>query len=322
MKRYMLVLIGAAVLWGGYWGVQAHTLRGEIQDWFETRRAEGWVADYDALQVRGFPSRLDVTIAQPRLADPDSGVSWEAPFLQILGLSYKPDHVIVAFPDRQTVGVDGGAHEVTSDGLRASLVTGQDGALLRLNAEAETLNIRRDGADIALAAVLANFHRLEGQDTTYRLAIGAGAVATPKGALSRGRANGLDIEGRFVFDSPWTLGALAGPRPQPASIDLAKAEYRLNDLDLQLAGRVEVDSLGRPDGRMTLRAENWRNLLDHARDSGNLPEALADTLIRGLTLAAGLNGRQDTIDLPLTLSGGEVSLGIIPLGKAPRIRLP
>lgn len=322
MKRYLLVLIGAAVLWGAYWGVQAHGLRGEIRDWFDARRAEGWVAEYDALRVRGFPSRLDATITQPRLADPESGLSWEAPFLQILGLSYKTGHVIVAFPDRQTFGSGGTTHEVTSDGLRASLVTEADGTLLRLNAEAETLNITRDGADIALAAVLANFHRIAGQDTGYRLALGAGAVATPQGALSRGRSNGLDIEGRFVFDRPWTLGSLAGPRPQPASIDLAKAEYRLNDLDLQLAGRVEIDSLGRPDGRMTLRAENWRSLLDSARDSGDLPEALAETLIRGLTLAAGLNGRQDTIDLPLTLSGGEVSLGIIPLGEAPRIRLP
>lgn len=297
---------------------QAHALKGEIADWFEARRDEGWVASYDDLAVRGFPSRLDVTLTGVQLDDPVHGTGWQAPFVQILGLTYQREHVILAFPDTQVLTLPSGRIEIASDGMKASLV--RDGTVVeRLNLQADTLNL--SGAQtVALAGVLANFHHLQGDD--YRLAIAAQSIATKPGALGDGRSEALDIQATLGFDGPWTLDALKGPRPQPRRVDLMQADYRHAGLELAVAGKVTADAEGRLDGALTVRAVNWQSLLDEARANGTLPETLADTLRDALTLAAGLNGRPDTLDLPLNFTRGAVSFGIIPLGQAPRLQIP
>ncbi|WP_425072291.1 DUF2125 domain-containing protein [Sagittula sp. S175] len=311
MKRYVGLVLVAAVLWGGWWMVQAHSLRGQIEGWFDARRAEGWTASYDDLAVRGFPSRLDVTLSGVDIRDPDHGTGWQAPFVQILGLTYQREHLILAFADTQRLILPSGPVDIASDGLRASLVTDGD-AIERLNIEAETLNI---AGGAALAGVLANFHHLTGTD--YRLAIAAQAVATTQGG-----SDGLNLQATLGFDQPWTLDALKGPRPQPRALDLTQAAYSQNGLQLGMAGKVTADAEGRMDGSLTVRAVNWQAMLDQAEQAGTLPQALADTLRDALTLAAGLNGRRDTLDLPLTFTRGAVSFGVLPLGQAPRLSLP
>nr|WP_280842510.1 DUF2125 domain-containing protein [Sagittula salina] len=307
------------MLWGGWWTFQAWTLRSAVEDWFEARRLDGWVAEYDDLSVRGFPSRLDVTLTTPRLMDPDHGTGWAAPFLQILGLTYDRGHVILAFADSQRLTLPSGEVQIASEGLRASLV--RDGEMIeRLNAEADVLNLTAPGGRVALAGVLANFHHQDG--ARYQLTLAVRDIATPQGALDSGRSEGLDLQAALTFDTPWTLDALRGPRPQPREIDLAGLAYRQNGLDLNVAGTLTADAQGRADGGLSVRAVNWRALLEQARAAGTLPEALADTLENALTLAAGLSGRQDTLDLPLDFHRGEVSFGIIPLGQAPRLSLP
>ncbi len=76
-----------------------------------------------------------------------------------------------------------------------------------------------------------------------------------------------------------------------------------------------------PEGRIALRATNWREMLRIARTAGVLPEAIAGTVERGLGLLAGLSGNPETLDAPLTFAGGRVAFGPIPLGAAPRLRL-
>ena len=86
---------------------------------------------------------------------------------------------------------------------------------------------------------------------------------------------------------------------------------------LDAAGSLTVDPKGTPEGRITIRATNWRDMVAVARASGSLPEGIADTLERGLEILAGLTGNPRTIDAPLSFQNGFVSLGPIPLGRAP-----
>ncbi len=322
VKRLLFVILLLALVWPAFWALQAWNLRSGVTTWFEDRRADGWDASFDDLRVRGFPSRLDLTLTAPRLYDPDRETGWEAPFFQVLGLSYKPGHVILVWSDSQLVTLPEGRFDVTSDGLRASLIHDADGRVLRSNLEAETLNI--DGPDraLAVAGLRLGAQLAEPQQNLYQLGLRADALARPENALGTSGSETLDIQARVVFDVPWRVGGRAGPTPQPREIDLRQAAYSAEGLSLDMAGRVTVDETGRADGELTLRAENWRDLLRAARQSGDLPPALADTLEQGLSLAAGLTGRRDTLDLPLRLRRGEMSLGIIPLGNAPRIRLP
>jgi len=325
MKQLIAVILVAALGWAGYWGWQARSMNTATEAWFDARRADGWEASYDSYALRGFPSRLDQTFEGLTLADPETRMVWQAALVEILRLTYKPNHIILAFGDNQTLTAQGKTWQIGSDGLRTSVVTGTDDTLERANAEAAVLNIASpDGGTVALAGLTAAFLRQTG--TEYRLAVQATGLATERGTLAGAALpdsfNGLRADMVIGFDENWTTRALMGPRPQPRHIALRLAEYRYGSLQLKLAGDLSIDSHGLLDGSLTLKAENWREILRAAIEQGYVPQGLGDALEQGLGLAAQLNGNPRTLYLPLNFSSGRVSLGPIPLGMAPRILLP
>ena len=321
MKRLVFAVLAAAVLWSGYWFLQSWQLRGALEGWFEDRRQDGWEASYSDLAIRGFPNRLDVTLSDLTLANPNNGRVWRAPFFQMLSLVYNPDHWILAWPETQTLATPDGEYVIDSQGLRASVVT--DGpVILRANLESEVLNIAGPH-DLAVAGLNAGIAVDEADAETLRIGLDATSIAGSQGALAHtGTVDALTLRARVRFDSAWTRDALKETKPQPVHIDLAQADYRADRLQLMAAGNWDVDAQGRLDGTATLRAVNWRDLLDSARNSGDLPDSVADFLTDSLGLIAQLSGNRETLDLDFRFNRGAISLGIIPLGQAPRIRLP
>ncbi len=319
MKRLIMIVILAAFGWAGWWFLQAQTLRGQVETWFEDRRQDGWVATYADFSVGGFPNRLDMTFEDLSLANPDTNILWEAPFFQILSLSYKPDHRILIFPDLQTVTTRNGTHTITSEGLRASVVFMDGDRIDRVNAEATVLN----WGGTALADTNAALLRQE--DQLYQFAFVAKSIARAEGRLtplSEGRVDDTQINSRITFDKDWAMSTLKDGRPQPSKIDVSLMSYQLASLNLNLAGHLDVDTQGRASGELTLRAVNWQDALEQARVGQQLPGSVTEKLVQGLTVVAGLKGRSDTLDLPLRLIDGQMSLGLIPLGSAPLLQVP
>ena len=326
VKRLAIAVLVAGLAWSGFWVFAAWQTRGATENWFADRRAAGWEASYSDLAVRGFPNRVDRTFTDLVLADPRSGVIWEAPFFQVFQLSYKPGHLIAAWPETHVLTTPGGQWQITGQGQRASVVQDATG-LDRANFEAETLNITTDdGRAAALAGLRAALHRQDDDATAYRLAATVTALSTDGALMTTpglpGQANALQIDALLRFDAPIDTGTVPQTRPQPRAIDLRLAQYSFGDLDLRLAGTLDIDAGGTPTGKLTVRAQNWRAMIRAARQSGHLPPGLADAVEQGLGLIAGLSGSRDTIDLPLTFADGQTRLGPIPLGPAPKIRLP
>ncbi|SNS07219.1 DUF2125 domain-containing protein [Antarctobacter heliothermus] len=322
-----LIFVVASVLligWAGLWVVSSWSLKRDIESWFDDRRAEGWQAEYTDLSVRGFPSRLDTTLTGVRLQDAARGVGWDAPFFQILGLTYRPGHLILVWPETQTLTLSSGPVRIASTGLRASLIHGAEGQILRANLEAGALTIGGPQGALAFDGLRAAVTSIPGAPDLYRIGLTTDTLATPDDTPVPGnaKADGLQLQAEVRFDQDWTLDALSGPRPQPQQIDLRKADYRLEGLELILAGQLTADARGRASGKVTVHAVNARNTLDHARDAQQLPKGLIDTLETALSLASGLKGTSNTLDLSLDFTEGRVSFGLIPLGEAPRLRLP
>ncbi len=321
MKRLFFAIVAVALLWSGYWVFQAYSLRNSLEHWFEARQEDGWEASYSDLAVRGFPNRLDVTFTDLVLANPDNQTVWEAPFFQMFSLVYTPGHWIFAWPDTQTLGTKDGTYQITSEGLRASLVT-EDDRILRTNLEAAILNISGP-TDLAMAGL--NFGVAAEEETPNRLRIGLSAqsIASSRGALGLTTADKLDevtLRTEMTFDKVWTKNALKGDKPQPTRINLPLAEYKAGKLELKATGEWDVDSKGRLDGIGTLRAVNWRDMLDNATSNGDLPEGLAGLLSDSIGLVASLSGNKKTLDLTFSFDKGKISMGILPLGNAPKIR--
>lgn len=336
MKRLLVVIIVSATLWSGYWLYGSSTTRGAFEGWFGERRAAGWVADFAALEVQGFPNRFDVTMTDIALADPDTGWAWTAPFFQILALSYKPNHVIAVWPDLQHVATPLGKFDITQAEMQASLVLwpSADIAPDRIRLVADTLQISAsDGTGTAMSALRIAAERLgaDGQPATaapeegatrYRIALSAEGFAPdlalrhridPTDRLPR-TLDALRADVTLGFDRPWDRRAVEVARPQPRQIALRLAEARWGELELKAAGELEIDAAGEATGRMTVKAQNWREILAMARASGELPEGVADTLERALSLLAG---RNDGIDIPLDFRRGLIWIGPVPVMDSP-----
>ena len=314
MKRLIIICVVAGLAWSGHWFWSAHQLRQQTEAWFEARRAAGWEARYDDLTVLGFPNRLDATFTDLTVADPAGSVRWQAPFLQVFRLIYKPEHLILVWPEDQTLTTAAGTTTVSDEGMRASLVL-DEGEVLRSNLEARSLTLEMPGGVLAMTDLTAALAHIDAD--SYRLAFNASGPAAEDETTS-----GFSADATFTLDAPLTQDSLNGPPPQPTGISLRLAEYRIGEASLKLSGDLDLDAEGVASGTLSLQAENWRELLDAAGARGDLPTALVTPLDQSLTLVANLRGNPETLDLTLEVSEGRLSLGLIPVGRIPPLRLP
>jgi hypothetical protein len=332
MRALLAVILVAAAAWTGYWVIGSRTTLSAFTDWLSARRAQGWVAETDNLRVQGFPNRFDVVFEDLILADPATGLAWEAPRFQIDTLSYRPNHIIAIWPDKQLVATPQAKFRLQSRDMRASLVIAPDTALAprRMTLTADFIEIApeaRPAETTALSALSLAAERQAG--STYRLGLRAEGLTLAAPAHAR-----LDPEGRLpdrisgftadvtaTFDKPWDRSAIERARPQPTHLRVHLADGRWGDLHLQAAGKVDVSPEGWPEGEITLKARNWREIVTLLRTVGALPESLAGSVEQGLGMMARLNGNPDTLDIPLGFGAGRMWLGPVPLGPAPRLRL-
>lgn len=333
MRLLLALIIVMAGCWSGYWFIGSTGVSKGFGAWFEARRAEGWAAEYSALDTRGFPSRFDTTFTDLALADPDTGLAWEAPFFQLLALSYQPNHIIAIWPKEQLIATPVEKYHLTSTDMRASVVTGTNLALTleRTTLTAEDLAIAPTDQDqpTRIAALRLAAERVPANPDAYRLGLSADGFAPslpwrvmidPGDTLPE-TLDALQADISVTFDKPWDRSAIEDARPQPRLIKIRLAEARWGKLELQAAGEVSVDGAGIPTGEVVVKARNWRDILKLAVSSGAMPEAFAATLEEGLSLISQMAGNPKTLDVPLNFRNGHVRLGPLPIGPAPVLKL-
>lgn len=329
MRILLAIVVIAALGWSGYWFIGSRTVEASLRDWLEARQAEGWLVENGEISTIGFPNRFDTTLSDLELADPDTGVAWRAPFLKIFALSYRPHHVIAIWPERQTVATPYETVTITSSDLRGSLVF-EPGPALRLDRatiEFDRLGlVSTAGWQASSAGGQLAVRQTPLETNTYDLSFQARDVTLPgryremlsDRGLVREDLAALSLDATVAFDAPWDRTAIEERRPQPRRIEVRLVRATWGDLDLRLAGELDIDDRGTPSGEITVKATNWQEILDLARSSGAVPEAIAPLIETGLRTLARMSGNRDTIDVPLTFSGGRMSLaGLVPLGPAP-----
>lgn len=332
MRILLAVVIAAAALWSGYWLIGSRGVENGLRDWLDGRTEAGWVANYTSVQTRGFPSRLDTTITDVELADPATGVAWSVPVFQLLRLSYRPDHVIAVWPGEQTVATPLQRISIEAEQARGSFIFKPD-TDFELDRSSVVFNGIRLSSTAGWSSDIA-----EGLLATRPAAARDGAVdigfqvsdlrpASPalaqlaEAGLLPGIVENLKIDATLTFDAPWDRQAIETRRPAVTEIELNLLQAKWGKLDLWAAGDLSVDAAGRASGSITVKAKNWREMLQIAVASGWIPEGLGETLESGLGLLAQLAGSPRTLDAPLTFKNGQVSFGPIPLGTVPPLRL-
>lgn len=333
MMRLLIALIAVLALgWSGYWLLGARQVDRALASWVQARDSDGWVAHAGTVKTQGFPNRFDTTFTDIELADPATGLAWTAPFFQILRLSYEPRHVIAIWPPQQTIATPDQRIAVATDSARGSLVfsPGGDWLLERASLVFDAVQLRSSaGWSAEFGQVLLASRPSERVPGAIDIGFDAKDIRPASQRLQRlarldllpGRFEYVSLDASVTFDAPWDRHAIETGRPNITALDLHVLKSKWGSLELWLAGQLRIDSQGRPTGRLTLKARNWREILDLLTGAGWIPDQLAGPLESGLDLVALLAGSSKTLDVPLTFRDGKMRLGPIPLGDAPRIHI-
>ncbi len=337
MRILLAIVITLAAAWAGYWFIGSAALRSGLAAWFDARQAEGWVAEYTDLSVQGFPNRFDTSLTDVTLADRASGLGWQAPFFQVLTLSYTPNHVIAVWPQVQQLRTPQRSYALTNQDMRASMVVAPSTALAprRITLTAKSIALTPDDASGAWSAATLRLAAERTGDAVgngharYHLGLAASDVALPAEVMAQ-----VDTEGSLPrvietaiadatvdFDVPWDRRALEVARPQPTRLAIKNAEIRWGAMTLTASGVLSVDLVGRPDGTLTITARNWRQILDAATRMGALMPEIAETVERALSVLADLSDDPKSLEMPLRFGGGNIWIGPLPIAPAPVLHL-
>jgi len=331
MRTIIGIIFFATLAWFGYWFIGSSALETATKAWLQDRQEQGWITEYSALDVQGFPNRFDSTIMDFNLADPKYGWAWQAPQFQVLSLSYKPNHFIAAWPDSQVVSTPHHKYNITSDDMRASLIFEPNTtlALDRATMTLENLTIRTspEEANSIASAVLA-IRQSETSQYAHDIAFDGKGFVPSKSLKAQIDPTSLlpaDFETVVIkttahFDAPWDRIAIEATKPNLTRIDVAQFDAKWGEVQIQATGSVDVDVNGYPTGKLSLRAKNWREMIQLAVASGALDIGTGQSLETGLGLIAMLSGNKNTLDVPLSFANRVMSIGPIPIGPAPRLK--
>lgn len=329
MKRLGSLVFVGIVLWSGWWFAGATVANRVITGWLEDRRTEGWAADVGTLDTGGFPLRFETTLEELRLADPDTGVAWQAPRVTLTRPAYAPTDITVTLPSMHTLASPLERLTITSTTSTARLAVAPTPALTvwssAITLEDFTITASQGWmskvarADITTQAGDAPFSHVIRADLAD-VAPGGPIlrILDPANLLPETLAR-MTIDATATFDAPWDINALQDRRPQPREMDLRNVEILWGDIEVRIAGDVTVDDEGVPEGDIAVQVVNWQALLDLLQSNGVLPQRINTLALRAVESLAAASGRPDTLDASLTLAGGFIRFGVIPIGPAPRI---
>lgn len=327
MRKLTILVLTVAALYSGYWFIGASAAEKGANAAVAELIAEGWAANVAEVQTRGFPSRFDTTLTDVQVLSPDRSIGWTAPFVQSLALSYKPNEVIIAFPNTHQVHVGGANIALKTDGFRASagVMARPSAPLSHLTAElvSGTATFSHDVA-VSLGKSLLALRPAE-TENTYDAYINLTDIDLPAplvqalqqaGPISA-RLSQATLDTRIGLDRALDRHLSDGQPPQLDSLDLKGLNVQWGAVSMRGSGSLNIDPSGIPTGEITLSLRNWGTLIDAGVVLGAVPESLSQTI---KTMANSMAAGSDTLELPISFKNGSMSIGLFPLGTAPRFR--
>lgn len=325
MRLIKFVLI-CGLIWSAYWYGVAYILREGVTRWFANQETQGWQADFAALNSSGYPLRHFTTLEAPALADPVSGLAWQADWLHLVTPAFWPGRIDLEFPptpqrlsvfDRNMViearSMRGQFHLRPELALSVARVALTSGPWIYITPLGDVIGGR------SFHGRANQSHQPERYDIALTIEdFEPGRAVMRKAKETHGlpeRLSELSLQGSVLFDKAWDRETLTQGKPQPRSITLDHAVASWGALSLRLSGDIAIDDAGRPDGSIAISAENWRSVLDLAASMGMVAPASLPALTRILeTLSLG-SGSSDRLDATLRMESGIITLGPIPLGS-------
>lgn len=332
MRKLTWLLITLALIWFGYWLAGSILIRQGAERWFAAQSARGITAEKAGLSVLGFPNRFDLTLDSPKFADPRTGFGWEAPFVQIFTMTWKPWHLIAALPPTQTLRLPDQDIGLTSEGLRASararpeLSLPLDEAVLEGSALQATST---QGWTLALGTMVLAIRADPDRAAAYDIGLTATGLepdraflaALPADSTLRPEIEAVRADLNARLSAP--LDRQSGQtRPRLTGLEVKEVLVTWGTLAISAKGLIEPDAEGFAAGRVAIEVTHWQHLIPLLVAAGAVKPEVAPTVRNMLAALAQEGGSPDILNLPLTFAFGRMSLGPLPLGPAPMLLPP
>ncbi|MEL6280696.1 MAG: DUF2125 domain-containing protein [Pseudomonadota bacterium] len=158
ISKYALlagIAIAVFAAWGAYWAVQRAAVAGVAAEASAQWRADGWRAELLEAPATGFPNRLDVDLTDIVVSPPNGAWLWTGDRARARMLTYRQNHLVVEWPNRQTLQINGEVWQVWAKPMLSSLVF-ENGALARFSWDAPNLKMKSSRQEISIDR--AQFH--------------------------------------------------------------------------------------------------------------------------------------------------------------------
>jgi hypothetical protein len=335
MRKLLGVTLVLAALWSGYWFVGSSAVRNGVDSWFADAARQGLVAENTGVTVAGFPNRFDLTIDGLRLADPKSAYGWTAPFVQVFAMTWKPWHIIAAFPPDQQVFIPDDVITLTSQHMLASLRASPSTDLPLAEA-------RIAGTSLALASQqgwtlgMGDFTVALRADPAlgpagYDLGFDLAPLTPDPGFMAKLKT--VTIPDLPASDLPDVVDTLSGnialtlsapldrhageTKPYLTRVEVKEFDLAWGPLTATAKGVIEADDNGYAAGKVTIDVTNWNRLPPVLVAAGVIKPEVAPTIARGMQALAAQTPDLSVLSLTLELQDGQMSFGPFPLGPAP-----
>jgi len=340
MRRTVQISALLALIWGGWWWFATTTLQSAVTGWLGNQRAAGLEADVAQMARGGFPLRIGATLRELRLTDPAAGTALRIPLITVETPVYWPGHATLRLPDAPvTMLTPQGTLTLGLSGAEAALRL-RPGPALQLRDTAlsgSDITLDLEGAPVLRIASFAAQIRQDSAPETYRFDLTAVGLTLDALSVAPGRPvtsepvtsepvtfepvtfEPIMAQITVSFDRPWDRSALQAARPQPRSIAVAGITAGQGSTGFTLDGDLVVNADGIPSGTLRLRLRDWQRMFDMALSALPVPPDWTPTAARVLAAMAQPDG---TLDLEITVDQGQMRIGFVPLGPAPRLSIP
>lgn len=335
MRKLLFFSVVLVALWSGYWFVGSNAVRDGVEGWFADSASQGLLAENTGVTVAGFPNRWDLTVEGLHLADPDAAIGWTAPFVQVFAMTWKPWHIIAAFPPESRIALPDQLVTLSAQDLKASFRAAPStdlplaevrlaGSLLGLASDRGwtfglgdfTLGLRAEPALGAAGYELGFDLAPLTPDPAFVAAVKA--VAIPELPPSDLPETVESLWGSIYLTFSAPLDRHAGKtKPHLTRIEVNQFNLAWGKLAATAKGLVEADDQGFAAGEITVEITNWDRLPAILVAAGVVKPEMAPTIARGMQALAAQSPDLTILSLTLKLSDGQMSFGPFPLGPAP-----
>ena len=321
IRILIIVVVALSLIWSGYWYLGGRAHRETVVEQIERAEANGWKITHSGVELNGFPNRFDTTITELRMESPKGDFVWEAPSLQLLTLSYRPNHLIAVLPDKQRFLTHGNAVDLTSQGMNASIVV----------SDPDNLNIERFVFEISQAEFESS--------TGWKGTVDGALLAVRK---SERDPKEIDVAVRFrsndardtgePIKSTTATGEASIQASRELGLNMCKdgyaeiqridfTEFRLsrNQSEVVVAGSLAFDSQGVSDGQLDIAIANGRLLVEEAVEAALINANVAANIGTMLSLLALTSADPASVTAPISISNGRAGIAGIGLYDVPRI---